>query len=135
MPIVLVRPEERRTLAVEGGASIEYAVPRGDDVLRASQRSVRAARREGVDQLDAFCDQEADLIARHVVNWTGVEDAAGVTVEWPAAGTAWQLGEKPDAAALATRRLYLSGLPPHVLQALGLALISRLQEGRASGKG
>lgn len=135
MPIVFVKPEERRRLDCGDGAWIEYAVPRGDDIQRSIQRSSRAASREGVDLIDARCAEEGDLIARHVTDWGGVEDAAGTPVEWPARGTAWLLGEKPDAAAVERRRYLLSGLPSSVLHRLGLALIVRFQEGRESGKG
>lgn len=131
MPIVLRDRRAAKTLDAEG-ASFAYIEAGGDEQLLA----VRSRLSPGADADRSLVDAEIDLIAGHVLSWSGIEQADGTAAEWPESGAA-AAGDfpRPSAAALKLRRELARVLPLSVLLRLMSAIQAPAKDGRESGKG
>ena len=136
MPIVLVDRREPKRLQF-GDAAITYYEAAADRVVAEIRRGARRAAGNVDDRDAAGVDAAIRLCAEVVVGWSGVVDAAGTEVPWPAPGQAVGVNGciEPTSAEIAARSDLLRLLPWNVLERLDAAMATAWRESADAGKG
>lgn len=130
MPIRLTDPTKPEVLDLGDGVRFHYTKAPADRV-RDSYR--RYTKRE-TGEIDSGRMAEG-LVAEHVFEWEGVEDANGQPIPWPGRGKGYGREEQASPEEIGKRRDLLPYLPAGIVSRLEALVIALYREAQASGKG